>query len=158
MNPMTIQRRIRPESDFRIEWFSGTGKGGQHRNKHQNCCRLIHIPTGMIQNGMGRERASNLRHATDEINRRLDEQEAAAAYSGHASIRKNQVGSGMRGDKRRTYRFQEDQVWDDRTGKIARLSAVMKGQFDLLWPSALGQNDVTSPATAITHTKSSQHR
>lgn len=36
---------------FRYEWFSGTGKGGQHRNKHQNCCRCIHIPTGIMANG-----------------------------------------------------------------------------------------------------------
>ena len=36
-------------------------------------------------------------------------------------------------NERRTYRFQEDQVWDDRTGKVARLSAVMAGRFDLLW-------------------------
>ena len=133
MDPLTIRRRQRPETEFRIEWFSGTGKGGQHRNKHQNCCRLIHMPTGMVQNGMGRERTSNLRQATDEINRRLDAAEASDAFSGQAALRKDQVGSGQRGDKRRTYRFQEDQVWDDRTGKVARLSLVMAGRFDLLW-------------------------
>ena len=124
---------MRSESEFRVEWFSGTGKGGQHRNKHQNCCRLIHIATGMVQNGVGRERASNLRQATLEINRRLDAMETVALFSGTAAIRKGQVGTGQRGDKRRTYRFQEDQVWDDRTGKTARLSVVMSGRFDLLW-------------------------
>jgi len=36
-----------PEEDFEIQWFSGTGKGGQHRNKHQNCCRVRHKPTGI---------------------------------------------------------------------------------------------------------------
>ena len=39
------------EDQFRFEWFSGTGKGGQHRNKHQNCCRCIHEPTGITANG-----------------------------------------------------------------------------------------------------------
>lgn len=39
------------EDQFRFEWFSGTGKGGQHRNKHQNCCRCIHEPTGISANG-----------------------------------------------------------------------------------------------------------
>ena len=39
------------EDQFRFEWFSGTGKGGQHRNKHQNCCRCIHEPTGIQANG-----------------------------------------------------------------------------------------------------------
>lgn len=135
IDPLNIQRKPRSESEFKIEWYSGTGKGGQHRNKHQNCCRLIHLPTGLIQTAAGRERTSNLRQAQEDINRRLDEAEATVAYSGQAAFRKDQVGSGQRGDKRRTYRFQEDQVWDDRTGKTARLSAVMKGQFDLLWPA-----------------------
>jgi peptide chain release factor 1 len=39
------------EDQFRYEWYSGTGKGGQHRNKHQNCCRCIHEPTGITANG-----------------------------------------------------------------------------------------------------------
>jgi peptide chain release factor 1 len=52
------------ESDFRIEWFSGTGKGGQHRNKHQNCCRVIHEPTGIKAQGTGsRSREDNKRNA-----------------------------------------------------------------------------------------------
>lgn len=48
--------------------------------------------------------------------------------------RKQQVGTGQRGDKRRTYRTQEDQVHDHKTGKSARMSDVFKGRFDLLWP------------------------
>ncbi len=52
------------EDQFRFEWFSGTGKGGQHRNKHQNCCRCIHEPTGITANGTGsRSRDDNRRAA-----------------------------------------------------------------------------------------------
>lgn len=52
------------ESQFRYEWFSGTGKGGQHRNKHQNCCRCIHEPTGITANGTNsRSREDNKRQA-----------------------------------------------------------------------------------------------
>lgn len=48
------------EDQFRYEWFSGTGGGGQHRNKHQNCCRCIHEPTGIIATGQtSRSRADN---------------------------------------------------------------------------------------------------
>jgi protein subunit release factor A len=46
---------------------------------------------------------------------------------------KSQVGSGMRGDKRRTYRFQDSQVTDHITSKSANLEKVMKGNFQLLW-------------------------
>lgn len=52
------------EDQFRFEWFSGTGKGGQHRNKHQNCCRCIHEPTGTTANGTSsRSREDNRRNA-----------------------------------------------------------------------------------------------
>lgn len=43
------------------------------------------------------------------------------------------MGSGQRGDKIRTYRFQEDVVKDHRTGKTAKLSSVMNGAIDKLW-------------------------
>ena len=46
--------------DFRVDWFSGTGGGGQHRNKHQNCCRITHIETGLVSIGQTeRDRPSN---------------------------------------------------------------------------------------------------
>lgn len=49
------------------------------------------------------------------------------------SIRSDQVGSGQRGDKRRTYRFQDDTVTDDITQKRVSLKTVMSGNIDLLW-------------------------
>jgi protein subunit release factor A len=49
------------KKDFEVQWFSGTGKGGQHRNKHQNCCRIIHLETGLKATGQrSRERSKNL--------------------------------------------------------------------------------------------------
>jgi len=37
------------KKDFKIDWYSGSGAGGQHRNKHQNCCRIIHIESGFSE-------------------------------------------------------------------------------------------------------------
>ncbi|MEA3272323.1 MAG: peptide chain release factor-like protein [Patescibacteria group bacterium] len=51
------------KKDFNIDWFSGTGAGGQHRNKHQNCCRITHIESGIFAIGTGKERTMNLRTA-----------------------------------------------------------------------------------------------
>lgn len=50
-----------------------------------------------------------------------------------ASDRKQQVGSGMRGDKIRTYRFQDDVVKDHLTNKTASVKKVLAGNFNLLW-------------------------
>ena len=50
--------------DFEVTWFSGTGAGGQYRNKHQNCCRLKHKETGIIGTGQSnRSQEANKREA-----------------------------------------------------------------------------------------------
>ena len=56
------------KKDFRIEWYSGSGAGGQHRNKHQNCCRIIHVESGLrVQGTNSRERVSNQREAFTKL-------------------------------------------------------------------------------------------
>lgn len=56
------------KKDFKLEWFSGQGAGGQHRNKHQNCCRIIHIETGLKTQGTeSRERVTNQRAAFSRL-------------------------------------------------------------------------------------------
>ena len=60
------------KKDFKLEWFSGTGKGGQHRNKHQNCCRITHLATGLKSQGTeARERVANQRTAFTRLSHLL---------------------------------------------------------------------------------------
>lgn len=62
------------DEDFEIQWFSGTGKGGQHRNKHQNCCRVRHLPTGIQAIGTNsRSREDNKRNAMNICKARVIE-------------------------------------------------------------------------------------
>jgi protein subunit release factor A len=56
------------KKDFKLEWFSGQGAGGQHRNKHQNCCRITHIESGLTVNGTAsRSRVDNQRYAFETL-------------------------------------------------------------------------------------------
>ena len=121
------------ESDLHISWFSGTGAGGQHRNKHQNSCRIVHLPTGIVATVQCRSRANSEQEARSEILRRVIGQSSAQHQQHLAEDRKNKVGSGMRGDKIRTYRFQDDTVTDHRTERKINLTQVMKGNINLLW-------------------------
>lgn len=122
-----------PDSDLRIEWYSGTGAGGQHRNKHQNSCRITHIPSGVVATAQTRSRQNSYNLAIQNIQKELDADTKRRYNSNIASTRKDQVGSGMRGDKIRTYRFQDDRVQDHITEKVASTKKVLQGNFDLLW-------------------------
>jgi len=121
------------DSDLRIEWYSGTGAGGQHRNKHQNSCRITHIPSGTVATAQCRSRQNSLDQAMGTIHKTVDKQVQNQYNNGIASDRKQQVGSGMRGDKIRTYRFQDDVVKDHVTNKSNSVKRVLSGNFDLLW-------------------------
>lgn len=121
------------DRDFRVEWYSGTGCGGQHRNKHQNSCRITHIPTGVVATAQTRSRQSSLEQAQTEILSRVNGATRSAAEQAGASDRRAQVGTGMRGDKVRTYRFQDNTVKDHRTGRQAAADAVMGGGIPRLW-------------------------
>lgn len=119
--------------DCDVEWYSGSGAGGQHRNKHQNSCRMRHRPTGLVRTAQTRDRENSYRLCLDAMKVAVEERAMALAAAAVNAGRREQIGSGQRGDKRRTYRFRDDQVADHVTGKSARCSDVMRGRFDLLW-------------------------
>jgi peptide chain release factor 1 len=121
------------DSDFRIEWYSGTGAGGQHRNKHQNSCRITYLPTGQTATAQCRSRQNSQEQAKQALLETLSSQAQREFKQSTDLDRKQQVGSGMRGDKIRTYRFQDDIVKDHNSDKSASVKQVLKGNFDLLW-------------------------
>ena len=133
MEPSVAKNIEFNEKDFIIEWYSGTGAGGQHRNKHQNSARITHIASGIVATAQTRSRVSSLAEATAAILAKLNSGASVEERIAASSTRKNQTGSGMRGDKSRTYRFQEDQVKDHVTGKSGSITKVMSGNFEILW-------------------------
>lgn len=56
------------KDDFEITWFSGSGAGGQYRNKHANCCRMTHKESGITKIGQSqRDQISNRQDAFKAI-------------------------------------------------------------------------------------------
>ncbi len=133
LNPLEQKAVQFNERDFRIEWYSGTGAGGQHRNKHQNSCRITHLATGLVATAQCRSRENSFDEARTTILERLAQRQASEQFGSRAEVRKTQVGSGERGDKRRTYRFQDDRTKDHVTDKEASTTKILLGNFDLLW-------------------------
>jgi peptide chain release factor 1 len=122
-----------PDRELQVTWFSGTGKGGQHRNKHQNSCRVLHIPTGLTETRQSREKDANLRDALAALQERLAERHRQAMAGDSAADRRNQVGSGMRGDKTVTIRYQDDTVRHHVTGRSGSARRYMAGEMDIVW-------------------------
>ena len=121
------------QKDLKLEWYSGTGCGGQNRNKVMASCRLTHVPTGIVKTSQTRSRETSYAQALTALTQAVNEGLVKSKLNQFNQIRKNQVGSGERGDKIRTYRFQDDSVKDHRTNKSASVAKVMNGHFDLLW-------------------------
>lgn len=121
------------DSDFRVEWYSGTGAGGQHRNKHQNSARMTHLPSGLVQTAQCRSRQNSYDEARKALLQTLSSLNNGNNNQQIALDRKQQVGSGMRGDKIRSYMFQHDIVQDHNSNKRTTTTRFMKGHVDDLW-------------------------
>jgi len=107
------------KKDFEVQWFSGTGSGGQHRNKHQNCCRIIHIETGLRTTGQrSRERSANLADAFRRLAAKL------------IALDRLPTERRSAGEIVRTYHFEDNQARDHATGLTAPVYAVVNGDLD----------------------------
>lgn len=113
------------KKDFRVDWFSGTGAGGQYRNKHQNCCRIVHIETGLMATGQSnRERPANQREAFDRLAQKL-----IAYYSEPEESR------GRLNNVVRTYHFERGEALD---GAISQpVQKTMNGDIEKFIINAL---------------------
>lgn len=117
------------DADIEIFTTRGSGAGGQHRNKTDSCVVMRHLPTGTEVKADGRCQHQNRRLAREMLEARVSEQLHRNTKNTTDSARKSMIGSGMRGDKIRTYREQDDQVVDHRSGKRVRLSDIRQGHL-----------------------------
>ena len=93
------------KKDFKIDWFSGTGAGGQHRNKHQNCVRLTHKESGLTTIGQNhKERRRNMSDALHAMATKL------------VDYYYPKVAPDINTDVVRTYHIEDNRVKDHASG------------------------------------------
>jgi peptide chain release factor 1 len=115
-----------------LEWHTkrGSGPGGQHRNKTESAVELRHVPSGLVVRCESeRSQLRNKESALAVLRARLWNAERARTHAVRAADRRAQVGSGMRGDKRRTIRMQDGQVHDHVLGKRWSLDKYLTGDW-----------------------------
>ena len=119
-------------SDLRIDLFRASGAGGQHVNKTESAVRLTHIPTGVVVSCQdGKSQHKNKAQALKVLKSRIYDQMMADQQAEMAADRKNQVGSGDRSERIRTYNYPQGRCTDHRIGlTLYKLDAIMQGDVD----------------------------
>ena len=119
-----------PESD--LEWTAcrSPGSGGQNVQKTDTAVRVKHVPTGIsVRVHESRSYHLNKQNALERLRERLLAAQRDGDAAARAALRRGQVGSGMRGDKRRTIRVQDDSVVDHLTGRTWRYREYARGDW-----------------------------
>ena len=114
-------------NDVEIQTTRGSGPGGQHRNTTDSCVLAIHRPTGLSVRIDGRSQIQNRKVALQILATKLEDRHSEQLQERTNRDRKDQVGSGQRGDKIRTYRVRDNIVIDHRTGQKCQLSRWLDG-------------------------------
>lgn len=127
--PTETQVKIDPR-DLRIGFCRGSGAGGQNRNKTETAVQITHLPSGlMVRCETERSQHQNKATAMSLLRARLFEAARSSKEQALSAERRQQLGSGMRGDKRRTVRCQEGMVNDHLTGKVVSLRDYERGEW-----------------------------
>ena len=136
-----VDVEIKPE-DIRIDVFRSTGPGGQSVNTTDSAVRITHFESGLVVSCQDeKSQHKNRAKALKVLRSRLYDRELARRQSEESEARRQQVGSGDRSGRIRTYNFPQNRLTDHRIGlTLYRLDQIMEGDFDDVF-EALAQDE-----------------
>lgn len=119
-------------SDLRIDVFRASGAGGQHVNTTDSAVRITHMPTGVVVSCQDeRSQHKNKAKAMKMLQSRLLAAQLEKQHAEMSLMRKEQVGTGMRAEKVRTYNFPQNRVTDHQVDlTLSKLDMVIEGDLD----------------------------
>lgn len=118
--------------DLKVDVYRASGAGGQHVNKTESAVRITHLPTGIVVECQDeRSQIKNRSKAMKVLKSRMYDVMQQEQNSKLAADRKQQVGSGDRSERIRTYNFPQGRMTDHRIGlTLYRLESIMEGDIE----------------------------
>lgn len=119
------------QSDIRIDTMRASGAGGQHVNTTDSAVRITHLPTGTVVTSSEKSQHQNRAKAMQVLRTKLLDIEQTQKNLERATNRKDQVGSGDRSERIRTYNFPQGRVTDHRINlTLYKLNEIMNGSLN----------------------------
>ncbi len=128
-----VDVQINP-ADLKVDVFRSSGPGGQSVNTTDSAVRITHAPTGLVVTCQDeKSQHKNKDRAMKVLRARLYDEEQRKQQEAMAKDRKQQVGSGDRSERIRTYNFPQERITDHRIGlTLHKLTTVLEGDLDEL--------------------------
>ena len=119
------------DEDIRVDIFRSSGPGGQSVNTTDSAVRITHLPTGLVvQCQDEKSQHKNKAKALKVLRARIYEKEEAERKAKEAKERREQIGSGDRSERIRTYNFPQNRVTDHRINlTLYKLDRFMDGEI-----------------------------